>query len=107
MPARASLLQAAADILVRESADVVIPRSEGGLETMHAIYRRATCLPVVLSAIRSNQLRIIDWFAQVRVREQTLAEVIEIEPSGLTFCNINTHEEYLKALVLAKQNSRP
>lgn len=104
--ASASLLQAAANILVRESADVVIPRSEGGLETMHAVYRRATCLPVVLSAIRSNQLRIIDWFSQVRVRELTLAEVYGIEPSGLTFCNINTNEEYLKALELTNQNSR-
>jgi len=95
--ASAGLLVEAARILVWEDADLVIPRMKAGLEPLHAVYRRETCLPVVLSAVESNQLKVIDWFPRVRVREQTPEEVTRIDPSGLTFWNLNTPEEFVEA----------
>lgn len=95
--ASAALLEQAAKTLVEQDADIVIPRTVKGLEPLHAIYRRSTCLPVVLSAIKSGQLKVIDWFALVRVREQPPEEVIKVDPSGLTFWNINTPEEFNEA----------
>ena len=95
--ASAGLLVQAARILVQEDVDLVIPRTMEGLYPLHAVYRRDTCLPVVLSAIESNQLKVVDWFPQVRVREQAPQEVARIDPSGLTFWNLNTLEEFTRA----------
>ena len=100
--ASAALLEAAISLLVREEMDVVVPRSTGGFEPLHAIYRRLTCLPVVRTAIDANQLKIIDWFSSVRVRELSLDEVAAIEPSGLVFRNVNTPEEFSEAERLAQ-----
>lgn len=95
--ASAVLLAEAARILVREEADIVIPRTDKGLEPLHAVYRRDTCLPVIRAAIESNRLKVIDWFPRVRVREQTPEEVAAVDPSGLTFWNLNTLEEFTQA----------
>ena len=100
--ASAALLEAAISLLVREEMDVVVPRSTGGFEPLHAIYRRLTCLPVVRTAIDANQLKIIDWFSSVRVRELSLDEVAAIDPSGLVFRNVNTPEEFSEAELLAQ-----
>ncbi|HJS18379.1 MAG TPA: molybdenum cofactor guanylyltransferase, partial [Anaerolineales bacterium] len=40
-----ALLEAAGRLLVEEEGDVVIAKSEEGYEPLHAVYRRATCLP--------------------------------------------------------------
>jgi len=100
--ASAALLEAAISLLDREEMDVVVPRSTGGFEPLHAIYRRLTCLPVVRTAIDANQLKIIDWLSSVRVRELSLDEVAAIEPSGLVFRNVNTPEEFSEAELLAQ-----
>jgi molybdopterin-guanine dinucleotide biosynthesis protein A len=95
--ASAALMEQAATTLVEQEVDIVIPRTVKGLEPLHAVYRRTTCLPVVRSAIRSNQLKVIDWFPQVRVLEQSPEEVMKVDPSGLTFWNINTPEDFTEA----------
>ena len=69
---------------------------------MHAVYRGATCLPVIKTAIQANQLKVIDWFSSVRVRELSLDEVTAIDPAGLAFRNVNTPEEFSQAEWLAK-----
>lgn len=95
--ASAALLEQAAKSLVEQDADIVIPRTIKGLEPLHAVYRRSTCLPVVRSAIKKGQLKVIDWFPLVRVREQPPQEVNQLDPSGLTFWNINTPEDFNEA----------
>jgi molybdopterin-guanine dinucleotide biosynthesis protein A len=100
--ASAALLTAAVSLLVREEADVVVPRSIEGLEPMHAVYRRTTCLPFVLAAIQVGQLKLIDWFSSVRVRELSLQETAAIEPSGLVFMNVNSPMEFFGAEILAR-----
>ncbi len=100
--ASATLFEGAIDLLVREEADVVIPKSTEGLEPLHAVYRRTTCLPVIRAAITANQLKVIDWFPSVRVRELSLNEVAAADPSGLVFRNINTPEDFTIAERLAQ-----
>ncbi len=89
-------------LLAEEDVDVVVPRSVDGLEPLHAVYRRATCLPFVRDAIQGNQLKLIDWFPSVRVREFSMEEAARIEPAGLAFWNVNTPEEFMKAENLAR-----
>jgi molybdopterin-guanine dinucleotide biosynthesis protein A len=92
--ASAALLEHSAKMLIKEDMDIVIPRTRDGLEPFHAIYRSDICLPVIRSAIETNKLKVTDWFDMVRVRELTPEEVTAVEPSGLTFWNLNTIEEF-------------
>jgi FdhD protein len=78
-----------------EEADVVVPEGEGGLEPLHAVYRKGV-LPVVEAALRDGQCRVVSFFDRVRVRRVPFAEVERIDPCGSAFRNINTPEEYYR-----------
>lgn len=97
-------------LLVGNEADVVIPRGaarrdrpEGkgdpsqGLEPLHAVYRRATCVPAIEAAIAADQWKVIAWFTQVKVRVLEPEELQPLDPSGLAFWNLNTPEEFAEA----------
>jgi FdhD protein len=77
----------------RRLAEVVIPRSEQGLEPLHACYAKS-CLPAIEAVLDAGKKRIVGFFPQVAVAEMAPAEVREIDPAGLSFRNINTPEEY-------------
>jgi molybdopterin-guanine dinucleotide biosynthesis protein A len=78
-----------------EGADVVIPEGVGGLEPLHAVYRKGV-LPAVEDALRNGQCRVVSFFDRVRVRRVPLAEVERIDPGMNAFRNINTPEEYYR-----------
>lgn len=88
------LFLAQRSILIDEEADVVIPRSQEGLEPMHAVYRRSTCLPAVRAALDAGERKMVSWFSSVKVREMTMEEVERIDPGGLSFANVNSPEEF-------------
>jgi molybdopterin-guanine dinucleotide biosynthesis protein A len=95
--ASSALIEAANNLMVEEEADVVIARSTEGYEPLHAIYRRATCLPAIESAIDADQWKVVAWFPNVRVRELTAGELKQFDPAGLAFWNVNTPEEFAEA----------
>lgn len=95
--ASASLLEAATRLLVQEEADVVIAKTAEGYEPFHAVYRRATCVPAIQSAIQADQWKVIAWFPSVKVRELSPEEVTRLDPSGLAFSNVNSPEEFADA----------
>jgi len=99
------LIEAAGRLLVEEAADVVIPDSGGGLEPMHAVYRRKTCLPAIESAIEADKWKLISWFPQVKVRVLQPEDVKGYDPSGLAFWNLNTPEEFAEAEQRAKKEN--
>lgn len=103
--ASAALLETANRLLVVEEADVVIPDSGGGLEPMHAVYRREACVPAIRAAIEADQWKLISWFPQVKVRILQPEEVKRFDPSGLAFWNLNTPEEFAEAEKLAQDTS--
>lgn len=98
------LFSLAVRLLVQEDADVAVPRSQSGLEPLHAIYRQETCLPVVRSAIENGRLKVTDWFPLVRTRLISEQEVAGVDPSGLAFLNINTPEDFARAEQLCTQS---
>lgn len=95
-----SLLSVQRDLLVAEQVDVVIPHTPEGIEPLHAIYRRDTCLPVIEAALRAGQRRLIAWLPAVRVREMQAAEVSRYDPQFRSFVNVNTPEEFRQAELL-------
>ena len=84
-------------VMDAEGADVVIPETENGLEPLHAVYRRETCLPAVEGALAREQRRMIAWFGEVRVRVFGRQEVAAVDPLGWAFLNVNTPEEFAEA----------
>lgn len=105
--ASANLLEAASRLLVEAEADVVIPSSGEGLEPLHAVYRRATCLPAIEAAIAADQWKLIAWFPQVKVRELQPEEIRPYDPDGLAFWNLNTPEEFAEAEQRARLLDHP
>jgi molybdopterin-guanine dinucleotide biosynthesis protein A len=95
--ASARLLEAMGRLLVEEEADVVIAKTQSGYEPLHAVYRRATCLPAIEAAIDADQWKVIAWFPQVKVRILTDEELNSLNPDGLAFWNVNTPEEFTEA----------
>ncbi len=95
--ANASLLAAAASLLEGENADVVIAATDEGFEPLHAVYRRATCLPAIEAVMNADQWRVISWFPMVKVRTLTPDELQTYDPDRLAFWNLNTPEEFLQA----------
>ncbi|MFH1632884.1 MAG: molybdenum cofactor guanylyltransferase, partial [Chloroflexota bacterium] len=95
--ANPALLAACQDILLDTDADCVIPSTDRGLEPLHAVYRRATCLRAVAAAIESGEQRVISWHNNVNLRVLSPAEVSHFDPQNITFWNVNTPEDFVQA----------
>lgn len=100
--ASAPLVVASFGILLEDDADVVIAESQEGFEPLHAVYRRAACLPAIEAAMDGGRLRMISWFPQVRVRKLTAAEKARYDPDQLAFWNVNTPDEFAQAELRAR-----
>jgi len=89
-------------MLNETGADLVIPRTEGGLEPFHAVYRRDTCLPHVRAALQFDQRRVDAWFPLVNVVDLSPETMQPYGRLGLAFLNINTPEELQQAEQIAR-----
>lgn len=90
-------------ILRNKKIGAVIPKSEFGLEPLHAVYRRSTCLPAVKAAIDANKWRLVAWHNVVKISFISAEEINKLDPRGLTFWNVNTPEEFQQAERLARK----
>lgn len=97
------ILSVGKQILAETGADAVIPKTEHGLEPIHAVYRRETCLPAVKAAIDADQWRMISWHDQVQIHTLRPEVVARYDPHKLAFRNVNTPEEFRAAEELARQ----
>jgi molybdopterin-guanine dinucleotide biosynthesis protein A len=77
--------------------DVVIPHLSDGFHPLHAIYSRR-CLPFIEKLIAKNDLKIINFFKKVRVREVKEKELSQVDPDFRSFVNINTPEDVRRYL---------
>lgn len=98
-----SLLRTQHDLLVNEDVDVVIPRSPQGLEPLHAVYRKETCLRAVHAALGAGERKMIAWLPEVRVREMPANEIAAYDPEFHSFINVNSPAEFQQAEQLARQ----
>jgi len=85
------------ELLSQTGADVVIPSTPDGLEPLHAVYRRGTCLPAVKSALAAGNFKMSGWLQDVRVRIMLPEELAQFDPHGLAFWNLNTPEDFRQA----------
>lgn len=81
--------------------DIVIPKTDDGLQPLHAIYSQK-CLPHMENLLRQGNLKIIDFFHLVRKREVLMKELIIFDPLLKSFFNVNTPEDLARAKELAQ-----
>ena len=111
-------------ISLAPQADVIIPRThaptgkakdatrydqlavkESGLQATHAIYSKR-CLEPMRARLLADDLRIINFFDEVRVRVIEPDEVAQFDPRMLSFLNVNTPEDWQSALILVDQGRK-
>lgn len=73
--------------------DVVVPRTERGLEPLHAFYSK-NCIAPMQQCLKEGRLRVIDFFSEVKVKIVNEDELKTIDPSIQPLINLNTPEEY-------------
>ncbi|PKB81466.1 MAG: hypothetical protein BZY88_06500 [SAR202 cluster bacterium Io17-Chloro-G9] len=87
---------------LRDGVDAVVPVVDGRPEPTHAIYSKA-CLPYIEERLNAGDLKISNFFGQVRVRFLEEPEVSQWDPSLRSFFNINTPEDLEVAHALTAQ----
>jgi molybdopterin-guanine dinucleotide biosynthesis protein A len=85
------------DLLLDVTIDAAIPKTEGGTEPFHAVYRRATCLPEIFSVLQAERWRVDSWFSRAQIYYLSTEEITRYDPRGLAFQNVNTPEELAAA----------
>jgi molybdenum cofactor guanylyltransferase len=94
----------AAIALAAPQAQAVALRSPGGLEPLHAAYRRDIA-PIVAQALRAPHPSMRGLLGRLRVIEIAPEEAARFDPRGLSTFNANTEEEWRRALVLASEGA--
>jgi len=86
----------------REDYDVVIPVTPDGHHPTCAIYSK-NCIEPIEAQIKTGNLRIANFFPHVRVNRMDFSALHPpYDPN--VFFNINTSEDYLRALSIAEQH---
>jgi molybdopterin-guanine dinucleotide biosynthesis protein A len=75
-------------VAVRENFDVVVPKVDGFVEALHALYAKR-CLPAMERLIDSGHYQIIRMFPHVSVRHVRGDEIRRFDPDLKSFFNIN------------------
>jgi molybdopterin-guanine dinucleotide biosynthesis protein A len=96
-----NLIRYLVDIAKREgdAFDLLIPNTDRGYQPLHAIYSHK-CLPLVKKQLEEGNLKIIDLFPYLKIREVRQEELIQFDPQLISFFNINTIADWHKALTL-------
>jgi molybdopterin-guanine dinucleotide biosynthesis protein A len=81
-----------------ESADVAVPKVEGRLHPLAAVYR-LTVLPDVERRLAADQLRLTELVDDLRARIVVPEELREIDPQLQSLRNVNDQEAYRAALL--------
>ncbi len=80
-----------------EGYDVILPEWGGRLQPLCAVYSR-NCISPIEKELRQNNLKITSFFSLVKVRVIEEEEVLKWDPEGISFLNINTPEDYRRAI---------
>lgn len=78
-------------------ADAIVPKHGDKHEPLQAVYNRSRCLPAVEAALGSGERRMISFYPQVHVLPIEEPILSELDPSGLSFFNVNTAEDLERA----------
>ena len=81
--------------------DVVVPRVGDFMEPLHAVYTK-NCLKPMELLLKQDKLSVHRLFPMVRTRYLETDEIETFDPAHLSFFNINTQSDLLKAEEIAR-----
>ncbi len=73
--------------------DVVVPKSERGLEPLHAFYSK-NCIDPIMRELDADNLKIISFFPHVKVKIVELESLTSPDSFKNSIKNLNTRNEY-------------
>ena len=88
---------------IDSSADVVIPKTDVGIEPLCAVYSRR-CLQAVQSALERNNLKIRNLFKKLKVKQIPESVLRKKDPDLDSFFNINTPDDLKQANRMINEN---
>jgi molybdopterin-guanine dinucleotide biosynthesis protein A len=80
---------------MRDSFDVVVPMVGSDFEPLSALYHKR-CLPAVAVMIERSQRRVMSFYKSVHVRMVSEKRWRAVDPTGVSFANVNTPEDWNK-----------
>ncbi len=101
----ASFLAHLVDTAETTGADLVIPRTPDGLQPLCAVYARSL-LDTIRQRVDAGNLKVVDLAGGARVHEIGPEEIAKYDPDGVLFFNVNTPDDYARALALAAARNR-
>ncbi|MEW5908928.1 MAG: NTP transferase domain-containing protein, partial [Thermodesulfobacteriota bacterium] len=81
---------------IEEGFDAIIPQTHLGMEPLNAVYSKAS-LPAVEQAVLSEKHKTLRVFRKRHVKYIPEKRLLEIDPDLVSFFNINTPEDLIKA----------
>lgn len=72
--------------------DAIVPKTEDGLQPLHAIYSKS-CLSPIKRLIDKGGYKIIDFYPLIKIKIVEEPEFITLDRTRESFININTPEE--------------
>lgn len=72
-----------------ENYDLVVPKLNGRFEPLCAIYSK-NCLKAIENQLSKNNLKVVDFFPQVKLKEIVEKDLVDFNKDGKFFLNINT-----------------
>ena len=83
-------------ISIREQADAIVPRWTKHPEPLHAVYSR-DCLPAIENRLSAGELKMISFYELIKVHFVEKSKLIQFDPRGRSFANVNTPEDLEQA----------
>jgi molybdopterin-guanine dinucleotide biosynthesis protein A len=83
--------------------DAVVPLWQDQSEPLHAIYSR-NCTAAIELILRRGGGRIAEFYERIHIRHLESAEIARFDPDGLSFFNVNSPEDWIRAQELAARS---
>lgn len=78
--------------------DVITPKLKHNYESLHTIYSK-NCIVHIEKQLREDNFKIKDFFSKVKINEITEDIIKQYDSRLLSFFNINTEDDYQRALL--------
>jgi len=86
-------------VMIGRDVDAAVPRTQEGYEPLCASYSR-DCVGPIRRRIEAGALKVTSFLGDVRMREIGPDELTGFDPEGTLFLNVNTPDDYARALNL-------
>ena len=92
--------------MLGDGEDALVPQIDGKLQMLHAVYRKS-CAEILRAMRDQNQHRLQDIvkFAKVRIVAEAALGAFDSDPHRLSFFNVNTPDDYQRAIELMRERS--